>query len=293
MKKMIFPALACLMGLNACTGMMYGNQVAPVTSQNMYYEKPVAVAGNKKMFTPAPAPRYPAPQPIQLNQPQINQPQPAPVRPPVTVNTRPAQYQTKPPVVVAPEDGWSIRPSNEAPQSASDSAVVDTPKEQSMEPAADQSVAAAPVNDKKNEPKPIRPNVNSEETARETASATEQQTAALTPAAKKPAKGNSSVNSLLKQASSALGKGDLDGAVAYLQDAQRLDSSNPKILYDIANIRYHQGKYNEAESAASRVVRVGASDAMMKKAWSLIANSRKALGDNQGAITAAERAASF
>ena len=107
-----------------------------------------------------------------------------------------------------------------------------------------------------------------------------------------PASGgnNSAVSSLLKQASASLGKGDLDGAAAYLENAQRIEPQNSKILYDIANIRYHQGRHREAESMASRAVQVGGDSGIKKKAWSLISKSRSELGDHQGAINAANKA---
>ena len=73
----------------------------------------------------------------------------------------------------------------------------------------------------------------------------------------------------------------------------KIDPKNSKILYDIANIRYHQGRYKEAESMASRAVQTGGSNAMLKKSWSLISNSRNKLGDSQGAVQAATKAASY
>ena len=112
-------------------------------------------------------------------------------------------------------------------------------------------------------------------------------------AAAPKAEGETAVSALLKKASGSLGKGDLDGAAAYLENAQRLDPKNSKILYDIANIRYHQGRYKEAESMASRAVQTGGSNAMLKKSWSLISNSRNKLGDSQGAVQAATKAASY
>lgn len=105
--------------------------------------------------------------------------------------------------------------------------------------------------------------------------------------------GNEAISSLLKKASDSIGRGDLDGAAGYLENAQRLSPNNSKILYDIANVRYHQGRYRDAELFASRAVRAGGANHILKKSWSLIANARKALGDNQGAVTAAEKAASF
>lgn len=109
--------------------------------------------------------------------------------------------------------------------------------------------------------------------------------------AKEEKAGGGAVSELLKKASSSIGKGDLNGAVAHLENAHRLDPNNSKILYDIANVRYHQGRYRDAETFASRAVRAGGGGATLKKSWSLIANARKALGDNQGAVSAAEKAA--
>lgn len=88
---------------------------------------------------------------------------------------------------------------------------------------------------------------------------------------------------ILQEAASKLDKNDLDGAVASLEKALRMDSGNSKILFDIANIRYHQGRYRDAETFASRAVSHSNDAAITRKAWELIADSRKALGNNIGA----------
>jgi len=123
----------------------------------------------------------------------------------------------------------------------------------------------------------LRPNTSTEPAANPAAPPpVETKTVASnTPAPAAPAKeeGETAVSALLKKASGSLGKGDLDGAAAYLENAQRLDPKNSKILYDIANIRYHQGRYKEAESMASRAVQTGGS--IYQKELDLLAGCRK------------------
>lgn len=128
---------------------------------------------------------------------------------------------------------------------------------------------------------------------KETKSTKNEQVASKSDSGKSSKSEGGAVSSLLKKASDAIGRGDLESAAGHLESAQRLDPSNSKILYDIANVRYHQGRYKEAENFASRAVKTAGNNATKKKSWSLIANARKALGDNQGAITAAEKASSL
>lgn len=105
--------------------------------------------------------------------------------------------------------------------------------------------------------------------------------------------GREAVSTFVDRASAALSAGDLDGAAAHLENANRIAPKNAKILFDIANIRFHQKRYRDAESFASRAVQVGGDRAILKKSWSLISKARAELGDNQGAIMAAERATSL
>lgn len=89
--------------------------------------------------------------------------------------------------------------------------------------------------------------------------------------------------SVLLEAENKLKMNDLDGAVASLEKALRMDSGNPKILFDIANIRYHQGRYRDAETFASRAVSQSKDATITRKSWELIANARRALGNQVGA----------
>ena len=289
----IFPAAAIMTG---CTGMMYGKTMAPVTRQNTVYGKPLqlhATAADDssgephRRTVPNPASRKPTTPP--------RRPGGEPLPRIEAVESSPYQasgWDPRGATIEANDDGWSIRPQTGAEGS---DGVAETPEDamentehtalqpirppESVRAIAAQSGAVAPA-----------------EPDRTSAPQDAVVSAAVSGTAGRADSSQSAVDTLINRANAAIGKGDLDGAAAYLEDAQRIDGKNSKsakILYDIANIRYHQGKYREAEAAASRAVRVGGDNETMQKTWSLIANSRKALGDNQGAITAAEKAASL
>lgn len=101
---------------------------------------------------------------------------------------------------------------------------------------------------------------------------------------------NKLVNKLKEQAKKAIEARQYDRAVGFLENAQRLERKNIKILFDIANIKAHQKKWSESESYASRVIQIGGDKAILKKAWLLLAEVREKLGDEQGAKTAKQRA---
>lgn len=310
--------------LSGCTGMMYGGGVAPVNNQNTYYgRQQQPMQGWQQQ--PQQARNAYANTRIGVNTAQqqqaqaeaLRQQQEAEARRQAEIARQQAQqaqtqaatqataaspYGNAGPANTAPNpaqnaanDGWAVRPNT--PPTATD-----MPK---VEP---QAPMATPVANRQ-EPQPIRPPAredNSQNAQAQAPSTPQQatqaspaqeparQVAAAQPAGERPAaSGGSAVSSLLQKANSELGKGNLDGAAAYLEDAHRIDSKNANILYDIANIRYHQKRYREAEAAAARAANMGGNNSVMRKSWSLIANARKALGDNQGAIAASEKAASF
>ena len=300
-------ALAALL-LSGCS--IYGNESARVVDRNVAYGQSGNFGGqgglqpqqpqqggfnfnggyaNAGQAVPPPVnPAYANNQPLrpQMGQPPVNTPAVPNVPPPVQQTQVQAAnpYQPAAPNIAktpAPAPGWGapadqpkVTPAPNANQPAAPGAaairdaVKEAPKVAVDEPAAN---PAAP------------PPVETKTVACNTPD----------PAAPAKAEGETAVSALLKKASGSLGKGDLDGAAAYLENAQRLDPKNSKILYDIANIRYHQGRYKEAESMASRAVQTGGSNAMLKKSWSLISNSRNKLGDSQGAVQAATKAASY
>lgn len=324
-KTLTMMAISSAALLSGCADMMYGSGSAPVTNQNTYYGAPVDLrngsatgqttttqtsqvaatqSGQKITFgnptaanTSIPSANTPAtsvntiqtiPPSVQQNasntmqsmgtsvQSQVNQSSPYGTTAPATQTT-------------STDDGWSIRGSD----SNTPPTATDIPKVEGQT-----GVTGNTQPEESQGPTPIRPSTSS--TAGQTSAVTtatentngsseSTQVASATPPSGSTSTGQTAVSVLLQKASSELGKGNLDGAAAYLEDAQRIDSKNPKIAYDIANIRYHQGNYSAAESSAAKAVRIGGSNSMMKKSWSLIANARKAQGDNQGAIAAAEK----
>lgn len=317
-------ALAALL-LSGCS--IYGNENARVIDRNVAYGQPGGQGGlqpqqpqqggfnfnggyaNAGQAVPPPVNAggygFNNNQPLrpQMNQPPVNVPTAPNVPPPVqqTQVQAASPYQPAAPTIAktpAPAPGWGApadqpkvtpAPNANPPAAPGAAAIRDAVKEAPKVAVAD---PAAGANNKR---QALRPNTGTEPAANPAAPPpVETKTVASNapdPAPK--AEGETAVSALLKKASGSLGKGDLDGAAAYLENAQRLDPKNSKILYDIANIRYHQGRYKEAESMASRAVQTGGSNAMLKKSWSLISNSRNKLGDSQGAVQAATKAASY
>ena len=317
-------ALAALL-LSGCS--IYGNENARVIDRNVAYGQPDGQGGlqpqqpqqggfnfnggyaNAGQAVPPPVNAggygFNNNQPLrpQMNQPPVNVPTAPNVPPPVqqTQVQAASPYQPAAPTIAktpAPAPGWGApadqpkvtpAPNANPPAAPGAAAIRDAVKEAPKVAVAD---PAAGANNKR---QALRPNTGTEPAANPAAPPpVETKTVASNapdPAPK--AEGETAVSALLKKASGSLGKGDLDGAAAYLENAQRLDPKNSKILYDIANIRYHQGRYKEAESMASRAVQTGGSNAMLKKSWSLISNSRNKLGDSQGAVQAATKAASY
>lgn len=140
------------------------------------------------------------------------------------------------------------------------------------------------------------------QTAKETVSATQERATAevekvvtTTKKAVRPAPTTtkSATRALLQEAKGAVSAGQYDKAASALERAHRIEPGNAKILYDIAQIRYAQGKYRQASSFASKAATYSNSPALSKKVWSLLSKSRKQLGNNTGATAAAEKAASF
>lgn len=109
----------------------------------------------------------------------------------------------------------------------------------------------------------------------------------------KPATAQSATKSLLQEARVSVAAGNYDKAASALERAHRIEPSNAKILYDIAQIRYAQGKYRQSESFASKAANYTKSPVLSKKIWTILANSRKALGNSTGAAAAAQKAANF
>lgn len=309
MKQIWLGAVSTAVLLSGCAPVMYSTQPAPVVSLNpnngVAARQPVSnLHPNNAAINRA------TPDPTTRQQAVMPAPTPAaPLRPPVQADNRNNTGNIKveqaspygKPAVAEPyrggsdDDGWNVA-ANSRQSSGGASSSSSTRSEESSKPQTE-TASNEPLRPKKRSEEAAAEQSNSQARAEEQANDVaeeEKQVASIAPVKKPSSSGsNNPVSTLLKKASASLGKGDLDGAAAYLENAHRINPKNAKILYDIANIRYHQGRFKDAENFAGRATNAGGSNAMMKKAWALIANARKSLGDNQGAIAAAEKAASL
>ena len=315
--KYLWLGITTALFLSGCS--VYGDGQAPVVNRNTQYGQQPAFGGQmppqdggfgfnnqgggfNNMALGGQSPVHPQqarqqpPMRPPVNQPPVNQPlaqlPDIPVNPPQPAGQTQVQaaspYQPAAPTIKAAANANNPATPPKTPQEPGVIAVREAVKEA---PKTAANAPATPPADNKRQA--LRPNSGDVNVGAPStpAVADNKAVASAQPAAK--AEGETAVSALLKKASGALGKGDLDGAAAFLENAQRLDPKNSKILYDIANIRYHQGRYKEAESMASRAVQSGGNNAMLKKSWSLISNSRNKLGDSQGAVQAATKAASY
>lgn len=315
--------------LAGCGNMMYGPTPAPVVQQNSFLGPRVSlqnpqVSPQQGAFSQATR-QAPPPRQAHYQAPPAQQA----YYPPQNTQMQQASPYTQSGVGVvqrAPQPsqqanaGWNAQPQ----PAANTPRVYDEPKLPGSSPAAStpgttpESVTVSP--NANNRPTPLRPPerttandaaqaarptdpavpppvqpVRRDAASQQNAPAESQEVASnKRPAASSGNAGGGAVSSLLRKASDSLGKGDMDGAVGYLENAQRIESNNPKILYDIANIRFHQGRHREADAMASRAVQTAQSSgdkSMEKKAWSLVSKARNELGDRQGALNAANKAA--
>ena len=200
------------------------------------------------------------------------------------------------------DDGWEVKPQEPKTNKPAPSSNKETVKKETPPTASDEPKFERVKNTAQNTQQKATEKVEKvEKTVSETKAKVEkkvEETKSSAPtreiAREEPKPQNSSnVDALLNKANAELQKNNLDGAVAYLKDASRL-RKDPKIHYDIANIRYAQGRYREAESAASQAIRMGGADKnTQKKIWTVIANSRDKSGDKSGAKAAADKAANL
>lgn len=108
-----------------------------------------------------------------------------------------------------------------------------------------------------------------------------------------PKRPENAAQSLIMDARDAVAAGNYEKAASSLERAHSIEPKNAKILYDIAQIRYAQGKYVQSESFASKAASLSSDNTLSKKIWTLLANSRKALGNQTGAQLAQQKANSF
>lgn len=247
-------ALAALL-LSGCS--IYGNESARIVDRNVAYGQSGNFGGqgglqpqqpqqggfnfnggyaNAGQAVPPPVnPAYANNQPLrpQMGQPPVNTPAVPNVPPPVQQTQVQAAnpYQPAAPNIAktpAPAPGWGapadqpkVTPAPNANQPAAPgaAAIRDAVKEAPKVAVADPAAAA------NNKRQALRPNTGTEPAANPAAPPpveTKTVASAQEPAAPK-AEGETAVSALLKKASGSLGKGDLDGAAAYLENAQRLE----------------------------------------------------------------------
>ena len=89
---------------------------------------------------------------------------------------------------------------------------------------------------------------------------------------------------LLESADKHVKSNQLDKAGAALERALRIEPRNAGIWHDLAQIRLHQGQYQQAESLASKSINLaGGNRALQSRNWKLIGSARKATGNAAGA----------
>ncbi|MBT8769469.1 tetratricopeptide repeat protein [Metapseudomonas boanensis] len=99
------------------------------------------------------------------------------------------------------------------------------------------------------------------------------------------------VLALLTTAQQQQGGGDLNGAAASLERAQRIAPREPQVLYRLAQVRLAQGDAPQAEQFARRALTyANGRPAMQASLWELIARARESQGDMAGAALARSKA---
>jgi len=85
-------------------------------------------------------------------------------------------------------------------------------------------------------------------------------------------------------------KGQYVKAVAVLERALRIKPRNPFIWSQLAELRYTQKQYRQAESLALRSNQYAGNDIALKQSnWVLIANARDKQGNKAGSIAARKK----
>jgi len=85
--------------------------------------------------------------------------------------------------------------------------------------------------------------------------------------------------------------GESAKAAAILERAIRIQPRNPQLWHELAQVRYTQQRYQQAESLALRSNRYATRQTDLRRAnWRLIAKSREKLGNSKGAAAARQQA---
>ena len=95
------------------------------------------------------------------------------------------------------------------------------------------------------------------------------------------------VLALLTTAKQQEGSGDLGGAAASLERAQRIAPREPQVLYHLGRVNLAQGNAAQAEQFARQgLAYAQGRPALQAELWNLIANARERQGDAAGAAAA-------
>jgi predicted Zn-dependent protease len=107
-----------------------------------------------------------------------------------------------------------------------------------------------------------------------------------------PADANTkAVSSLVESARVDASAGRLGNAAASMERAIRLSPRDARLWQELARLRMKQGEYGQAENVALRSNSLMRGDAAMRlQNWQIIADSREARGDAEGARSARELA---
>lgn len=96
---------------------------------------------------------------------------------------------------------------------------------------------------------------------------------------------------MLQKIEQAMQQGAYPRAEGLLERALRIDSQRAGLWHDLAQVRYHQHEYKEAVTLARRSNSFANRGSVLKgENWSLIARSKEALGDLDGARAAWRKA---
>lgn len=99
----------------------------------------------------------------------------------------------------------------------------------------------------------------------------------------RPAAGPAVV-ALMKTADQRYESGDWDGAAANIERALRIEPRNAELWFRLAAVRLEQQQYAQAEALAQKSLALSGPYPRIQAAnWSLIAESRRARGDQRGA----------